>query len=62
MMGRDFPLLPAVSAAYPYGRKLRFNTGSFGDGSFRKHIQINLNAVRNNAPELADTQADDPDF
>ena len=62
MMGDDFPLLLTVSAADFYGRKFRFNTGAFGNGSLRKHIQINLNAVRNNAPELADTQVYDPDF
>ena len=62
MMRSDLSFPAAVQAADSDGQRLGFDARSLGDGAFRQHVQIDLDAVGHDAPESTDAKPDDPDF
>lgn len=61
MVGRDFSLSAAVSALHPDRGELCRYLCAFRHRPFGEHVQIDLDAVRDDSPKLSDAQVDDAD-
>ena len=57
----DLSLAAAVPAADFHGKKFGFNPRAFRDRSLREHVQVDLDALGDDAAQAADAQADNTD-
>lgn len=62
MMGSDLSVPSAVPAPDLHREKFRLDACSLSDRALGQHVQINLDAVRDEPVELSDAQPDDTDL
>ena len=62
MVRSDLTLSTAIQAAHFDGERLGFDPRALGDGPFRQHIKIDLDAVGHDPAKRSDAQPDDADF
>jgi hypothetical protein len=61
MMRGDLAALAAVQAMDFDGKGLGFDPCALGNGPFGQHVQVNLDAVRDDPAQFPDAETDDPD-